>query len=244
MPERPEPFIEGLIPTLNQRGFMSERLNYFSTQFAEYAGTLDSEGLDMGCAYGIAARAALENGARVLACDMDERHLQILEQETPKELQGRLRTAVGVLPDVDFPDDSFGAIHCSRVLHFLLSAEIRASLARMYRWLMPGGRLFLVADTPYTGFWFATAPEYERRKAEGDEWPGFIEDISLLFESKKSPRGMLPYLNPMDPDILARESRRAGFVIETAEFIGRDGNREGRHHAGLIASKPNVANSA
>lgn len=237
MPERPEPFIEGLVPTLNHRGFMSESLNYFSERFAEYVGTVDTEGLDIGCAYGIATQAALKNNAHVLACDMDEGHLQILMQETADDMRDRLRTVVGVLPDVDFPDESFGAIHCSRVLHFLLSAEIRESLDKMYRWLITGGRLFLVADTPYTGFWFSTAPEYERRKAEGDEWPGFIEDVSALFESGKIPDGMLPYLNPLDPDILSRESERAGFVVETAAFIGRDGSQEGRHHAGIIARK-------
>lgn len=240
MPERPEPFIEGLVPTLNHRGFMSERLDYISRHFAEYAGTVHTEVLDVGCAYGIASRAALENGACVLACDMDERHLQILVQETPKDMLARLRTKVGVLPDVDFPDDSFGAILCSRVFHFLLSAEIRDALDKMYRWLAPGGRLFLVADTPYTGFWFSTAPEYERRKANGAEWPGFIEDVSSLLPSGVLPDGMLLYLNPLDPDILSRECQRAGFVVETAEFIGRDGSREGRNHAGLIAHKPDA----
>ena len=96
MPERPEPFIEGLVPTLNHRGFMSDTMNYFSAQFAEYAGKIDTEVLDIGCAYGIASQAALENGARVLACDMDERHLQILLRETPQELHDRLHTSVGI----------------------------------------------------------------------------------------------------------------------------------------------------
>ena len=199
--------------------------------------------LDIGCAYGIATQAALANGARVLACDMDEGHVQILIQETADENRDRLRTAVGVLPDVDFPDESFGAILCSRVFHFMLSAEIRKSLAKMYRWLNPGGRIFLVADSPYTGFWYSMAPEYERRKANGDEWPGLIEDISPLFENGRFPDGMLSFMNPLDPDILSRESGRAGFVVETAAFVGRDGSREGRHHAGMIASKPGGASS-
>lgn len=238
MPERPEPFMKGLIPTLNHRGFMLESLDLYSQQFAEYAGTIDGEVLDIGCAYGIATQAALKNGARVLACDMDEGHVAILMQETADEMHERLRTAVGVLPDVDFPDNSFGAILCSRVLHFLLSAEIRASLEKMHQWLTPGGRVFLVADSPYSGFWSSAAPEYERRKFNGEEWPGFLEDVAQLLPSKKLPDGMLPYLNPLDPDILSRECQRAGFVVETAEFFGRDGSLDGRDHAGLVASKP------
>ena len=238
MPKRPNPFIKGLIPTLNQRGFMLEALDDYSLRFAAFAGTVDSEVLDMGCAYGNATRAALENGARVLASDMDAGHLEILMQETPETFHDRLRTAVGVLPGVNFPEKSFGAILCSRVLHFLLADEFRASIEKMHEWMIPGGKLFLIADSPYSGFWFSAAPEYERRKAEGEEWPGFLEDVSGLLPNKTLPDGMLPYLNPLDPDILSRECERVGFVVEQAEFFGREGKGEGRDHAGLIAVKP------
>jgi SAM-dependent methyltransferase len=235
VPERPEPWIEGLVPTLNNRGFMSETLDYFSEKFSDYAGGIDAQVLDVGCAYGIASRAALEKGARVLACDMDAGHVQILERETPPALRERLRTDVGVLPHLDYPDGSFGAVLCSRVLHFLLPDEIRATLEKMHRWVVPGGRIFLIADTPYTGFWFGTAPEYERRKADGQEWPGYIDDIATLLDSGQVPDGMLPYLNPLDPDILARECSRAGFKVEEARFTGRGAEPDGRHHAGCIA---------
>lgn len=238
MPERPEPFMKGMIPTLNHRGFMLDRMDLYSQQFAEHVRAVDSEVLDIGCAYGVATRAALENGARVMACDMDNGHLEVLLQETPQELKDFLRTQAGTLPDVDFPEDSFGAVLCSRVFHFLLANQIRESLGKMHRWLIPGGRLFLVADSPYTGFWFSKAPEYESRKSEGDEWPGLIEDVRPLFEEGKFPEGMLSFMNALDPDILSRECQRAGFVVEKAEFFGRDGNIEGRDHAGLIARKP------
>jgi SAM-dependent methyltransferase len=237
--QRPKPLREGLIPTLNQRGFMSETLDYFSACFVTYAGELEAEVLDMGCAYGVATRAALEKGARVHACDMDPGHVEILAAEVPSEQRQRLRTTVGVLPHVDFPDTSYGAILCSRVLHFLLAAEIRTTLDKMYRWLQANGRLFLVADSPYTGFWKKAVAEYERRKSAGDEWPGLIEDIGALFDGGRPPEGMLPYLNPLDPETLQRECVRAGFVVEEAGFTGREtADRKGRHHAGLIAVKP------
>jgi len=236
--ERPKSFIQGLVPTLNHRGFMSETLDYFSQRFVDYAVTCAAPVLDMGCAYGIATRAALERGARVHACDMEAGHVEILAAEIPEAMAGRLTTSVGSLPGVDFPESSFDAILCSRVLHFLLAAEIRATLEKMYRWLRPAGRLFLVADTPYSGFWFSGAPVYEQRKAAGEEWPGLIEDISVYMKDGRAPEGMLSYLNPLDPDILARESERAGFVVEEAAFTGRAEDRTGRHHAGVIAVKP------
>jgi SAM-dependent methyltransferase len=218
---------------------MLESLDEFSERFARYAAQCGATVLDMGCAYGIATRAALDLGATVHACDMEAGHIEILEQEVPAEQRTRLTTSVGTLPGVEFADGCFGAILCSRVLHFLLAVEIRATLEKMHRWLRPEGRLYLVVDTPYSGFWFRSAPEYERRKAAGAEWPGLIENIAAYHPSGQCPPGMLPYLNPMDPDILVRECDRAGFVVEEAEFIYRRGipGRDPRRHAGVIAAK-------
>jgi SAM-dependent methyltransferase len=235
MQGRPRPFIPGLVPTLNHRGFMSEWLDPFSARFAQHAALCRAPVLDMGCAYGIATRAALEAGATVHACDMDARHVAILAAETPPGLRARLTTSVGTLPDVDFAADAFDAILCSRVLHFLTGAEIRATLAKMRHWLRPGGRLFLVADTPYSGFWSAGASAYEQRKAAGEEWPGFIADIGAFMKDGRVPEGMLAWLNPLDPDLLARECARAGLVVEEAAFTGRAGDAAGRHHAGAVA---------
>jgi len=236
--QRPKPFIRGLVPTLNHRGFMSETLDRFSIAFVAHAARCDAPVLDMGCAYGVATRAALEQGATVHACDMEAGHVEILVRETPAALRPRLSTRVGALPAVDFPAGSFAAILCSRVLHFLTGAEIRASLAKMQVWLQPAGRLFLVADTPYSGFWSAGAPAYEQRRAAGEEWPGFIGDIGVYLADRALAAGMLPYLNPLDPDILARECRLAGLVVEEAAFTGRGDDPGGRHHAGVIANKP------
>jgi hypothetical protein len=112
------------------------------------------------------------------------------------------------------------------------------TLEKMYAWTVPGGKVFLIADTPYTGFWSSIAPDYERRKADGDEWPAFIEDISTLLQSGQIPDGMLPYLNPLDPDILRRECEGAGFTVEEAGFTGRGDDPEARQHAGCIAFRP------
>jgi SAM-dependent methyltransferase len=233
--EKPKAWMEGMVPTLNQRGFMAETLDRFSMAFVEYAAICGHEALDIGCAYGVATREVLVRGGRVLACDMEPGHLEILEREMPSEHRERLRTQPGLLPDVDFPERRFGAILCSRVVHFLDGDELRLAFAKMYRWLRPGGRAFIIADSPYTGFWSSIADDYERRKAAGEEWPAFIEDIAPLLQREQVPEGMLAYLNPLDPDLLAREARRAGFTVEEAAFTGRGGEPDGRQHAGLIA---------
>jgi SAM-dependent methyltransferase len=228
---------EGLVPTLNQRGFMADTLDAYSAKFVSTSANVDGPVLDIGCAYGIASHAALARGASVLACDMERGHLKILEENTPPGNRERLQTRVAQLPVVDFDQGSFSALLCARVFHFLTPSEIRESLHKMYSWLVPGGTAYIVADSPYTGFWQSEAPEYERRKAAGEEFPGFIEDISSLLPGGVSP-GMLPYLNPLDPVILARECTRAGFTVEEAGFTGIGGDTQGQQHAGVIARKP------
>lgn len=235
--KRPDTVYGGLVPTMNNRGFMSDSMDHYAKQFVEWSARCASPVLDIGCAYGIAARAALEVGATVVASDMEQTHLDVLESETPDQLKGKLTTCVGMLPGIQFPDGSFDGILCSRLLHFLLPDEIRDTLADMTKWLRPRGRVFLVADTPYTGFWFSTAEEYERKKAAGEAWPGFIEDISGLLKDGVVPAGMPPYLNPLDPEILARECELAGLRVIEASFSGRDADGQGRQHAGVTAER-------
>ena len=54
----PKPFIPGLIPTMNNTGFMTEALDAYSQEFVSYAGSIADEVLDIGCAYGVATLAA------------------------------------------------------------------------------------------------------------------------------------------------------------------------------------------
>ena len=235
----PKSSVPGLIPTLNNTGWMTETLDEVSTTFTEYAGSIDTESLDIGCAYGIATLQALEQGARMCACDSEPQHLEILLKRVPPESADRCRTVTGIMPGVDFAPGSFGAILASRVLHFLTGAEVEQTIGKMHDWLIPGGRVFLVADSPYTGPWKAAAADYERRKAEGDPWPGWLDDYTQYvpdsFNISKSPAP----INPMDPDILARACSEAGLEIIEARWLS-SGTKyaTGKDHAGVIAARP------
>jgi SAM-dependent methyltransferase len=234
----PESFVPGLTPTLNNMGWMTNSLDEISQAFTEYAGSIDAETLDMGCAYGVASLAALDNGARVCACDIEPRHLDILAQRIPADAAGRYRSKAGTLPGVNFANDSFGAVLASRVLHFLVGADVEQTVVKMHDWLQPGGRLFLVADSPYTGPWRAASDEYERRKAAGDLWPGFIEDYAQYLPANVDLAAQPTFINPMDPDILSRVCVDAGFEILEARFLAGGTQRStDRDHAGVIARK-------
>lgn len=237
----PESYVEGLIPTLNKTGWMTVALDPYSTKFAEYSGTLGTKGiesLDIGCAYGVATLAALEQGARICACDMEAQHIAILDQRVPTTARQRYRSVTGTLPDIDFPPDSFGAILASRVLHFLDGPAIAAAVRKMHTWLRPGGQLYLVADTPYTGPWYIHADRYEQRKAAGEAWPGFCDDYAALLPQGTDPAGHPSFINPLDPDILTRECAAAGFDVIRAEFLAAATTAaRGREHAGVVAAK-------
>ena len=235
----PKPFIPGLIPTMNNTGFMTEALDAYSQEFVSYAGSIADEVLDIGCAYGVATLAALAAGARVCAADMDDRHLAVLVRRTPAQQRARLRTAVAILPTADFPAGSFGAILAARVLHFLRGEAIEAVVAKMLNWLRPGGRLFLVADSPYVGPWYTAAPRYEERKKRGERWPGFLENYRQFLPPSANPGTHPEFINPLDPDILARVVTEAGFILEKAAFLpgAMPGSRP-ETHAGVVARKP------
>ncbi|MDR9863551.1 MULTISPECIES: beta-ketoacyl synthase N-terminal-like domain-containing protein [Pseudomonas] len=255
MPEQ----IKGMIPTLNGTGAMTTVLPACSQLFVEFAATTGREVMDMGCAYGVATIAALEQGARVLAVDIEEQHLRILADKVPPHLRGRLSTLAGALPDMDFAPGRFQAIHAARVLHFLAPQAFRESIRKMARWLAPGGQLFLTCDTPYFPHWAARVDEYERLNAAGEEWPGYIADIAGYFRSRvqasagnaidsgshaSDALNGTPLINLVDPEILARECRLAGLQVEEAGYEGLAIDFEGHaasdglEHASVIAIKP------
>ncbi len=62
---------------------MLENPGVISEEFIKYAGETEGIVLDIGAAYGVSTIPALQTGATVIANDLDGRHLQILEQNTP-----------------------------------------------------------------------------------------------------------------------------------------------------------------
>jgi SAM-dependent methyltransferase len=232
-------------PTLNKTGFMFKVLDEFADDFIQYAGHTDDPVLDLGCAYGVATIAALKAGGKVTACDLEQQHLDILLENTPEELRSNLTCVTGELPNIDFPPESFAAVLCSRVLHFLDGSAIDASVRNIYTWLKPGGRLYLVADTPY-GIWRKLIPVFEAKKAKGERWPGLMIGLENYLPTvpKDRPIDGPPFMNLLDPDLLERVCTEAGFTVQRASFIDRSdfsgaGRMDGRENAGILAIKPN-----
>lgn len=244
--EAQQKFLAGGEPTLNNTGYMTGNLDPYSREFVEYAGKVKGRVLDIGACYGVATIPALEQGATVVATDNDIRHLEILRSRVPSEEQKRLQTVVGALPnDLHFPQKSFSAILCCRVLHLLKEDEIEQSLQHMYTWLEEGGRLYLVNDTPYARYsdkmLTEFLPIYEQRKKDGIKWPGFIPDLKMYLQ---------PEFHHLSPDFitltgiseLTQACENCGFKILRAEYVARPDyppslQNDGRENVGVIAIK-------
>ena len=240
-PAMPEPDESGLIRTLNSMGTMTSAPDIFSRAFIEFAPKAPGRSLDIGAAYGVATLPALRNGATVIANDMDERHLKILYSRVPVELRPRLELASGAFPDnVDFPVASLGAVLICRVMHFFDGPRIERAATKVMSWLAPGGKVFVVGETPYIGTARAFFPTYESRQKAGNPWPGVVENVAA-HDPKRA--GALPGLfHLLDERVLGRVFTAAGFTIERSELFARpdypaDIRLDGRESVGLIAVK-------
>jgi len=243
LPEVPEGWLPGMVPTLNNKGFMFEVIDEFAEEFISKSAKSDDPALELGCAYGVATIAALKEGATVTASDMDDGHLKVLESRTPAEYRDKLTLAQGTLPDVDLPENRFGTLLCSRVLHFLTGEDVDKSVRNMYRWLKPGGKLYLVADTPY-GIWQNFIPTWEKNLANNERWPGHMEPTLDYLPFPTSEDSVGPeFMNLMNPQLLCRTAREAGFDVRKCTYIDRPdfgpkGRMDGRENCGIMAVKP------
>lgn len=165
-----------LVPTVNQMGWMATSVgDPYTREFIEYAKTAAQPVMEIGAAYGVAATPILRNGGRIIVNDLEPYHLQVLQEQTPDELRGQLHTLPGsCIDEISLAEASVSAILCARVFHFFDSATIAACLARFHRWLEPGGKLFIVADSVFHGMNQPIYSEFLARKAAGHPTPGWV----------------------------------------------------------------------
>jgi|CXWL01.1.fsa_nt_gi hypothetical protein len=238
----PEPEPNGFVKTLNNMGYMTSGLDLYSLAFVEFAPGAPGPCLDVGAAYGVASLSALSNGAHVIANDIDERHLEILRGRALERLRQRLTLMPGSFPDgISFAPGTLGAVLVCRVMHFFDGPTIERAADKIMSWLAPGGKVFVVGETPFIGTAKAFFPTYEARVKAGDPWPGIVENVGA-HDPKRA--GNLPSrMHLLDEPTLRRVFSGAGFMIEKAGTFPRpefppDIQLDGRESVGLIARKP------
>ncbi len=234
----------GFIPTLNKQGWMLQEPDRIMKKFIDYAAQKPGHiCVDIGAAYGVATKLALQKGAKIIANDIDSRHLDVIINETPSSSRERLATLEGSFPyKISFENGSIGAFLIARVLHFLSRKELEDGAQYLYNWLMPGGRIFITAETPYLGFLQKFKPVYEKRMEDPNTrvYAGEINDITSYTERGENlPERMML----MNKETLAFIFERVGFqTVENETFargnFPKDIQLDGRESIGYIAYKP------
>jgi SAM-dependent methyltransferase len=90
----PEYWQDGVIKTLNSMGIMTTELSPSSKSFVEFSKNCLKPVLDVGCAFGAATFPALENGAEVVACDIDADHLKFIQENIDSKFKNKRTPSV------------------------------------------------------------------------------------------------------------------------------------------------------
>jgi SAM-dependent methyltransferase len=221
---------------------MLEKPDVISQEFIQYVGSIKGLALDIGSAYGASVISALENGATVIANDLDERHLQILVQNTPCQLKQNLTILQGKFPgEVNIQAGSLDGVLSSGVLHYLTGEELELAFQKIFNILKAGGKFFFFTPTPYIGIFRDYLPIYLERKAQGYPWPGLIKNSWVYAPHRK--QHLPKEINLLDEEIIFRLLTKCGFKIEKLEYVNMeeypvDFQSDGKEYIGVIAQKP------
>jgi SAM-dependent methyltransferase len=240
--EMPSILQSGQVPVLNQGGgYAVVYLDPISRKCVDYCKEVQGPLLDIGAGYGTISLAVLkETNVTVIAEDIGVENLLVLRKHADIKDYSRLFLNGDRFPDaLNFIDNCLGAVAVRMVFHFLKGDEIDAGLQKIFHWLIPGGKLFIVCSSPYIKPLVNFIAIYEERVSQGILWPGHIDDYASLCPQMPN----LPlFLHVIDFRIMSDALLRAGFEIEEMTFVDRrtipSVSLDGRESIGVIAIKP------
>lgn len=237
-------------------GFTTTPCDPVSKSFLEYTEEISRTGgsiLEVGAAFGAASLLALEKGATVYCNDIDAKNLAVVRSRYlhgVEELSSTgdnpsLVLVPGSFPDelLGLPQNFFDAILICRVMHFFTGAQIEKSLRSLSSFLKPGGKVFVVCETPFLKNWQKFLPEYEKRLQTNVQWPGEINNPAD-FESSGRASSLPEFVHWITKEIMEEVLNRTNFGIEHIAYIDRSGQFpedllfDGRESIGAIAIKP------
>lgn len=214
-PQIPSPAEDGRIPVYNGDGYASPILYPLSKEFISFSSKIKYPVLDIGAAFGLASINALKKGATVICNDKEQKQLDYIShiKSITEEEKKRLYLKQGSILEINFPKNSLGAIHMSRVMHFFKPEEVELFFKKAYHWLIPNGRLYIITMSQYhyanpEGF----ADYYNNDIKRGVKFPGMINDFK--FKDEKY------VLHAIDPIVMMRVGNEYGFICKKIELYG------------------------
>ena len=238
-------------------GFTTTPCDPYSQEFIKYAEVIAKQGgkvLEIGAAFGAASLQALAKGAVVYCNDIEPQNLAVIRnrylqdhKKSQESLTGdeeKLVLVPGSFPEElsQLPKETFDAILICRVMHFFPGKKIEESLQQMAHLLKPGGKIFIICETPFLKNWQLFIPEHEKRVASGIEWPGEITNPAE-FESSGRAASLPQFVHWITKDILDRSLLRTNMLVSQSSYINRLGQfpndllLDGRESVGAVGEK-------
>ncbi|MFT4114127.1 class I SAM-dependent methyltransferase [Silvibacterium sp.] len=152
------------------------------------AGTPGAKVLDLGCGAGHATYAAARSAAEVVAYDLTDSMLRVVEKTAGERGLTNVRTVQGSAERLPFADASFDWVVSRYSAHHW--RNVPAAMAELARVLKPGGQVCLIdvaggpeplADTHLQSIEVLRDPSHVRDYTE-PEWLRFLATVSLPAE--------------------------------------------------------------
>jgi SAM-dependent methyltransferase len=130
--------------TMNSHGMMFPMENPHFTQVMSLMNKTKPV-LDLAVAYGFTTKKLLDNGfQKVIANDLEEKHLQELWQTVSEDQKKYLELMPGNVLDMEFDKESIAGIIAIKLLHFIHGNDVRKLFKKFHDWLQPGGMFFIL----------------------------------------------------------------------------------------------------
>ncbi|GAU92337.1 hypothetical protein RvY_04431 [Ramazzottius varieornatus] len=138
------------------------------------------------------------------------------------------------------PAGSLAGIFAASWLNFLHPEEVTRAFKVFFNLMKPGGKLCVLTASCYSDLMETAQDIVEERKKAGMAWPGlWTKDLYQGPFAHHLP----DFMHCLDPDVLEREARAAGFTVDKSGYFDFGSVFEalkvdGREWAGLLATKP------
>lgn len=185
--------------------------------------------LEVGAGYGSASLEAMKHGAFIWVNEMNAEKLKTISARVPQELVESYKPVLGdFVSNAKLPKSAFDAVLAARVIEYIAPERLQASVGKMYEVLQKGGRVYIIADSPYSKPYEHYTPEYESKLQRGLKNPGYTNAIGEDVGAK---------INLMEPLQLYRVFNDVGFNIEYCDYLSTDPEDTHYKTIGIIARK-------
>lgn len=177
--------------------------------------------LDIGTASGNNTLLALARGVHIIvANDISPEALEDVEAKIePKYVRNVLLNYQRFPNNLEQEIDFFDKILLSHVIHYLSEEEIISGVNKLYKWLKPGGRVFLQSLSPYSLPFFHGTKAIIKNNLNSNE----LNEEALLWAPSKDcsylkESNMPDFSHPITPSKLQSIFQNAGFFVDYINY--------------------------